>query len=88
MRVVIVGREFSEYDREIREWEREFFQRTGREVERLNPDSSEGETFCRARDIVEYPTVVVEDEVRGAVVQDFRGAPLPAIDDIITYLIS
>ncbi len=88
MRVVIVGREFSEYDREIREWEREFFQRTGREVERLNPDSSEGEAFCRARDIVEYPTVVVEDEVRGAVVQDFRGAPLPAIDDIITYLIS
>ena len=88
MRVVIVGREFSDYNREVREWTREFFERTGIEPEELNPDSGEGESFCRSRDIVEYPTVVVEDEVRGAVVQDFRGAPLPAIDDIITYLIS
>ncbi len=87
MRIIVVGREFSEYDREVREWIKEFEERSGREVERLNPDSSEGEAFCRARGIVEYPTVVVEDETRGAVVQDFKGRPLPAIEDALCFVI-
>ena len=86
MRVIIIGREFSDYNREVREWTREFKERTGTEVEELNPDSKEGEAFSRARDIVQYPTVVVEDEAGGTILAEFRGTPLPSIDEVFSYL--
>lgn len=86
MRVVIVGREFSEYNREVREWTREFSERTGVEVEELDPDSTEGESFCRARDIVQYPTIIVEtDEGRDAF--SHAGTPLPAIDEAASFVL-
>ena len=80
MRVVIVGREFSEYNREVREWTREFSERTGVEVEEIDPDSTEGESFCRSRDVVQYPTIIVETD-DGRDVFSHVGTPLPAIDE-------
>ena len=88
MRVIIIGREFSDYNREVREWTREFKERTKIEVEELDPDSGEGEDFCRSRDIVEYPTLVIEDEARGTVLAEFRGTPLPQIDEVMSYLLN
>lgn len=87
MRIIIIGREFSEYDREVREWTRELTERTGREVEKIDPDSIEGEGFCRARDITQYPTVVVMMD-DGGDVEQWSGTPLPAIDDVMSYFLN
>ena len=86
MRVVIVGREFSDYNREVGEWTRECFERTGIEPEELNPDSGEGESFCRSRDIVQYPTIIVETD-EGREVFSHVGTPLPAIDEAASFVL-
>ena len=52
MRVVCVWRRESDYGRAVEEWLSEFERRTGREVEDLNPDTKDGESFCRAYDVV------------------------------------
>ena len=61
MRVVAVYREFSDRAREVIEWIEQFERRSGRTVEQLDPDTVDGETFCTARDIVEYPTISIID---------------------------
>lgn len=86
MRVIIVGREFSDYNREVREFKREFEDRTGVEVEEIDPDSPEGTSFCEARDIVQYPTVVVSDDDGSKVMAEFKGTPLPMLDEVAAYL--
>ena len=86
MRVVIVGREYSDYNREVREFKQEFEKRIGFEVEEIDPDSVEGVSFCEARDIVQYPTLIVSDDDGSKVVAEFKGTPLPMIDDVAAYL--
>ena len=39
MRVVVIGKEFSEYNREVVVFMRDFVARTGVEVERIDPET-------------------------------------------------
>lgn len=59
MRIVIVVKKQSEYYREAVEWQGDFQRETRREVELIDPETMEGEIFASARDIVQYPAVVV-----------------------------
>ena len=85
MRIVVVYKEFSDYAREVEEWIHEFEHRSGRDVEKLNPESPEGEGFCVARDIVQYPTVAVVDD-DGKTYGVWTGTPLPMIDEVMGYM--
>lgn len=81
MRVVCVWRRESDYGRMMEEWLRDFERRTGKEIESLDPDTSNGESFCRTYDIVEYPAIVaVGDD--GAVLASWRGQMLPRFDEV------
>ena len=86
MRVILVFKERSEAAREAFEWMEEFKRRTGREVEQLDPETREGEEFCQARGIMEYPTLVVAVD-DGNVVEQWSGRPMPIIDDIMAYVV-
>lgn len=86
MRIVLVYQENSDHGREAIEWAEEFEKRSGREVEKLDPETREGEGFCRARDIVRYPAVVVCGE-DGKVYEQWVGKPLPTIDDALAYMV-
>lgn len=81
MRVVCVWREEEEYSRMVREWLREFERRTGREIESLDPHTREGEGFCQAYDVVEYPTFLALDS-KGGVMEIWRGKMLPTFDEV------
>ena len=84
MKVVIVGRDNTDYAREVMEWMRDFEHDTGKKVEMLDPDTVEGEMFCRARDIVEYPSIVaISDD--GRVLKCWSGKRLPQINDVSYY---
>ena len=85
MRVVVVWRDYTEYAREVTSWMEDFKKFTGKEVESLDPDSIEGEIFVKARDIVQYPTVVVTKD-DGVVVREFKGTPLPQFEDVSYFL--
>lgn len=81
MRVVCVWREDADYSRTVSEWLTEFERRTGREVESMDPHTHAGEGFCRAYDIVEYPTLLALDN-NGGVLAIWRGKMLPTFDEV------
>ncbi len=81
MRVVCVWRRASDYGRTVEEWLTEFERRTGVEIESIDPDSIEGESLCRAYDIVEYPTIIAIDN-DGGVLALWRGEMLPTFDEV------
>lgn len=84
MRAVVIYRDSADYTREVEEFIEVFRRRTGKEIERIDPDSIAGEAFCIAHDVVEYPTIMgVNDE--GRVMQEWRGVPLPRIDEVSFY---
>ena len=85
MRVVCVWRRESDYGRETEEWIRDLERRTGREVESMTPDSREGENFCRAYDIVEYPTIVAVGP-DGKELATWRGRQLPLLDEVAYWM--
>lgn len=85
MRVVCVWRERSDYGRTVEEWLTEFERRTGKEIESLDPDAKEGESFCRAYDVVEYPTILALND-DGSVLAEWRGTMLPLFDEVSYWL--
>lgn len=85
MRLVGVWREGEDYSRSVEEWIEEFKRRTGREVESLNPDTGEGESICRAYDVVEYPTIMALGD-DGAVLGVWRGKILPTFDEVAYWV--
>lgn len=85
MRVVVVYKVESDHAREVISFLRDFSQRTGKVLEEIDPDSRDGESFCRTYDIVEYPTLVAL-RYDGQVQNVWRGRPLPQIDEVSYYV--
>lgn len=84
MRVVIVYRSESDYAREVFDYLRDFTRRTGKLIEEKDPDTRDGQSFCQAYGIMEYPTVVaLSDESQ--MLNMWRGTPLPQIDEVSYY---
>ena len=84
MRVVVVTKSDTEYSRVIETFLEDFARQTGRTLEALSPESTEGELFCRAYDIVEYPTIVALSN-DGQVQNMWRGTTLPTISEVSYY---
>lgn len=86
MRVVAIWRDNEDYSRSVIEFLRDIEHRLGKAPESLSPDSPEGESLARSYDIVEYPSILaINDD--GKLVQLWRGAMLPKIDDVSFYLL-
>ena len=85
MKITIVYREESDHAREVFDFLRDFEKRIGQTIEEINPDSPRNEFFIQAYDIIEYPTILaLTDE--GKVLNQWRGRPLPMIDEVSYYL--
>lgn len=84
MRVVVVYKDASDHGREVRSYLRDFERQTGRPLEEVDPETRDGESFCRAYDIVEYPSVLaLADD--GHMLNLWRGTPLPLISEVSFY---
>jgi len=84
MRVVAVAKDNTDYTRGVSEFLEAFRRQTGRELELLDPETSAGESFCRAYDIVEYPSIVALSN-DGQLQYMWRGAMLPTISEVSYY---
>lgn len=84
MKTVVVYKENTDYARQVIDYLHDFKQQTGRELETLDPETLEGEQFCRAYDIVQYPTVIAisDDSIMQNV---WNGLPLPTISELSYY---
>lgn len=85
MRAICVWRKDTDYARETEEWLEDFQYQTGREIEKLDPDTVEGEIFCSTYDVVEYPTLAVTDD-EGKMAAQWRGVPLPLISEVLYFI--
>ncbi len=84
MKAIVIYRSASEFGRPVEDYMRDFKRQTGRELEVLDPDTSDGITFCRTYDIVEYPTIVALSD-DGHMQTMWRGLPLPTISEVSYY---
>lgn len=84
MRVVIVTKDNTDYARTVQEFLDNFARQTGRGLEVLDPESPEGDSFCRAYDIVEYPSIVALTN-DGQMQNMWRGTTLPTIGEVSYY---
>lgn len=85
MRVVAVWRNNTDYARTMITFLEDFARQTGHTIEELDPDTREGELFCRAYDIVEYPSVVALSD-DGQMQQLWKGTTLPTISEVSYYV--
>lgn len=85
MRVVIVYKDASDHGREVRDYLRDFERQTGRTLEEVDPETRDGESFCRAYDVVEYPSMLALSD-DGRMQQIWRGTPLPLISEVSFYV--
>lgn len=84
MRLVIVYRDKTDVVGVVEDYQRDYKRATGRDLERINPDSREGSLFCEIYDIVQYPTIIAID-INGSVSNIWKGLPLPLISEVGYY---
>lgn len=84
MRVVVVYKPESDHAREVMSYLRDFKQRTGYEIEEMDPERRINEGFLQTYDIVEYPTIIALSD-DGRMQNMWRGQPLPQIDEVSYY---
>ena len=63
----------------------DFSHQTGHELEEIDPETREGDAFCRTYDIVEYPTIIALSD-SGQMQHMWRGRPLPQISEVSFYV--
>ena len=85
MRAVVIYKEESDHAREVSDYLRDFLRQTGHELETLDPETAAGADFCRAYDIVEYPSIVALSD-DGVLQTLWRGRPLPTISEVSYYV--
>ncbi len=84
MRVVVVTKDNMEYTRVVETFLEDMARQTGRVLETLDPESIEGNTFCKAYDIVEYPTIIALSS-DGHMQNMWRGTTMPTVSEVSYY---
>lgn len=84
MKVKIFYKQQMDYTRLVEDWLRDFERQTGRTIEQIDPESREGISFCRAYDILEFPSIVALSD-DGSLQNIWRGALLPTINEVDYY---
>ena len=84
MRVVCVYRDNEDYSRTVSDWLEDYYRKTGREIEVLDPDVED--RFCQTYEIMEYPTIIALDG-NGSPRMMWQGKQMPLIDDVNYYAI-
>jgi len=85
VRTIVIYKDQTDYAREVSDYLNDFMRQTGHELETLDPETKDGADFCRAYDIVEYPSVVALSD-DGALQNLWRGLPLPTISEVSYYV--
>lgn len=83
MRVVCVYKEGYDYSRTVSDWLEDFYRRTGKKIETIDPDKET--SFCETYDIVEYPTIMALGP-DGEATYVWKGLPLPLFDEVSYYI--
>ncbi|NCU30352.1 hypothetical protein EOL73_00815 [Candidatus Saccharibacteria bacterium] len=84
MKVKILYKEQMDYTRLVEDWLRDFKRQTGRDLEKIDPESREGVSLCRTYDILEFPSIIALGD-DGTLQNYWRGIILPTINEVNYY---
>ena len=85
MRVVVIFKDNMDYTRQVNDYMFDFKRQTGHELATLDPESPDGISFCRAYDLLEFPTIVATSD-DGQLQNIWKGLPLPTISEVSYYV--
>lgn len=85
MRVVVLYKEQTDDAREVIDYLRDFQHQTGHELETMDPETPDGVMFCKAYDILEFPTILALSD-DGQLQNMWKGTPLPTISEVSYYV--
>lgn len=85
MKAVVIYKDESDHAREVLDYLRDFERQTGHVLETIDPETAAGADFCRAYDIVEYPSIAALSD-DGMLQNLWRGRPLPTISEVSYYV--
>lgn len=84
MRVVVLTKERTDYARQVETFLVDFKRVTGRELEVIDPESPDGVGFCRAYDILQFPSMIALGN-DGQMLHIWKGLPFPTINEVSYY---
>jgi hypothetical protein len=85
MRVVVLYKDATDYARQVTDYLRDFERQTGHKLESMDPESREGIDFCRAYDVLEFPSILALSD-DGRLQNMWKGLPLPTISEVSYYV--
>jgi hypothetical protein len=84
MKVAILYRSNSETERQVIEFESDYYRLSGRHISMYDVNSREGWEMAKLYDIVQYPAfIAMEDD--GKMLQLWQGEKLPLINEVMYY---
>lgn len=87
MKIVALYRPNTDHERTVTDYQRDFLQRTGQEIELVSLDTVEGSDMARLYDVTSYPALLaVTDE--GVLKQMWQSELLPLMDEVQAYTLA
>jgi hypothetical protein len=84
VRVLVVTKNNMDYSRAVATFLDDMARQTGYVLDTVDPESIEGSLFCKAYDIVEYPTIVALSS-DGQLQNMWRGTIMPTVSEVSYY---
>lgn len=85
-KVICVLPKGRDYSGMMEDWLEDFYRRTGKRIEMIDPETKEGEVVARSYDVTWYPTLIALTG-EGKVREVWRGLPLPKLDEVGFYML-
>lgn len=87
MNISILYRPNSEHERLVLDYQRDFKQRSSRDIELVSLDTVEGDELAKIYGVDVYPTIIVRDD-EGVLQHMWQGDTLPLMDEVLAYAIA
>jgi hypothetical protein len=85
VKVVAIFKPETDYARTVTDFLHDFKAQTGHDLEIIDPESPAGVDFCKAYDILQFPTLVAMAD-DGTLQTQWQGLPLPTISEVSYYV--
>lgn len=87
MKALVIYNPNSERSRSVDEFNHNLEVRTGRKLELLSTETTEGSAMAELYGIMDYPAIVVTTD-DGKMQKLWQGQQLPLVDEVVSYLIA
>lgn len=88
MNVYIIYKDASDHRRNVEDWYHMLTKENGGEsddIKMLEANEREAQRMMQLYDVMEYPAILVTKPGDGAIVQSWKGEPLPRVSEVLYF---